>query len=86
MSTASPASPWLDIASAPKDGTVVDIWVNNDHSKTYRRFADVCWSDDYWRPADCLTKAHWEQSFIPGTPTHWMPKPGAPGSEAPEVR
>lgn len=70
----TPASPWLPIATAPRDGNAVDIWSQSRGRLTAEWFAyseDVgggCWlvgRNDYCTDA-----------------THWMPIPAAPGKES----
>jgi hypothetical protein len=66
---------WQPIATAPKDGTHVDLWVNG------QRLPD-CW----WFEADDVD-AYWVQRYsetksaffdVDGEPTHWMPIPKGP--------
>lgn len=56
---------WLPIATAPKDGTVIDIWTG------YRRETDVHWDGTHWRIG----------SAVFSSPTHWMPRPDNPPKE-----
>lgn len=69
-------STWLPIETAPRDGTLIDLWVDG------RRLPDCKWwtsdFEDDW--------SEWRQqyaeadSFFPisGDPTHWMPRPAPP--------
>ncbi len=63
---------WQPISTAPKDGTVIDLWAEN------QRLANCTWCED---------SSSWKQQYSenPGTlfpinldPTHWMPVPEAP--------
>lgn len=56
---------WLDISTAPKDGTAVDLWARGRRPDSY--FEDGEWLDD--------------QNYSPNVvraPTHWMPLPAPP--------
>lgn len=78
------ANNWQPIETAPKDGTVIDLWVNG------RRRACCYWDAfDYDEPDDECDG--WRQSYaecVPGLggfelgenekPTHWMPLPNPP--------
>jgi len=70
---ASPG-PWLDIASAPKDGTHF-LWAGDNGEFARRRWTlSVIWWPEF---EDCFNSGHWQ------------PLPAPPGSEAPvpdEVR
>jgi len=64
---ASPG-PWLDIASAPKDGTHF-LWVGDNGEFARRRWTfSVIWWPEF---EDCFNSGHWQ------------PLPAPPGSEAP---
>ena len=68
---------WQDIETAPKDGTLVDLWADG------QRFPD-CHFQEYLAHA---APGHWRQSTT-GMPkqgyslfeniTHWMPLPSPP--------
>lgn len=66
---------WRTIDSAPKDGTVILLYVGIfGHD-----YASAFWNDDYWDigsrdAADARDK--WNFEF--GSPTHWMPLPEPP--------
>lgn len=68
-------SPWMPIGTAPKDGTLVDLWVAG------QRRADCFWSDSYddgpgeWRQRYAEAVSDFP---IGGSPTHWMPRPPSP--------
>lgn len=63
-------SPWREIASAPLDGTVVDLWRDGE------RLLDFSWS---------VEQRRWEKKVgyptrtivLTTPPTHWMPVPPA---------
>lgn len=70
--TSQPRSAWQAIDTAPKDGTLIDVWATE-------RVPDVKWLRGYWR--------HWaldgydNMAWVPIdglTPTHWMPLPAPP--------
>jgi hypothetical protein len=84
-----PGSPWHDIDSAPKDGTRVDLWVrpwDAFANGNPARITDAWFEGSKWK----RVLGGWVHDVDDcGEPTHWMPKPAAPGSEAPvpaEVR
>jgi hypothetical protein len=52
-------NPWQPIATVPKDGTVVDLWVPG-----HGRITDEWWDDGWSMPAG----EEWQ-------PTHWMIAP-----------
>jgi hypothetical protein len=70
---------WEPIETAPKDGTLIDVWVSEE------RVTDVRWmimrQVEGWY---CwATNEHGESRLIlvekeHGTPTHWMPLPPPP--------
>lgn len=79
---------WKPIESAPKDGTVIDLWCRRSWDPPLR---DVRCTDVYW----CTTHKCWrtvgnehyvERTFQPPLspidrhiiPTHWMPLPSPP--------
>ena len=66
---------WQDIASAPKDGTVIDLWTYNGER----------WTDAFWHNGLGIWAMRWAGLkgahgwIIPnGQPTHWMPLPAPP--------
>lgn len=80
---------WQPIETAPKDGTLVDLWVVKNIFKRQMRRA-ACWwyshDDDggYWKQefSECLNDAtQGDGGFClddDDVPTHWMPLPAAP--------
>lgn len=75
-------SAWYPIDTAPKDGTIFDAWLGDAEagevsfycSPDTRRSPDWHWSEGKFRPACGLHIA----TFV--VPTHWMPRPPAPGT------
>lgn len=80
---------WRGMDSAPKDGTVVDLWCAGHPSDIdfycpistpaggalrQGRVTNVRWEDDDWRPVHGLSRFH----SLTVTPTHWRPLPPAP--------
>ena len=66
---------WKPIETAPKDGTIVDLWVGSE------RIADCYFEREAWR--------HWwiggfdqmDSVKIDGEPSHWMQIPSPPERE-----
>lgn len=54
---------WQPISTAPKDGTIVDLWHNR-----YGRITDTWWDDNHW-----IALSIDDQEF-----THWMLVPEPP--------
>lgn len=80
---ATQATEWLDIRTAPKDGTKIDLWgVNHLHpAKAGRRVVNVGWGavrDWMGNERDDWQHGHGEDF----EPTHWMPLPAAPTPKA----
>lgn len=79
------AMQWRDIASAPKDGTLIDLWVTwmpgtpNKEVRSYR--VPKCFWNHKGKKWDTLCYTHDGKRQMYGeTPTHWMPLPHAPVS------
>lgn len=77
---------WQDIATAPKDGTLIDVWRGGEFP---RRVPDVSWREptdsEWWvHGGDTIRTpaATWHDMFGPfgkdDTPTHWRPLPSPP--------
>lgn len=79
---------WLPIDTAPRDGTLIDIWCRRswDPPEGYERRVDVYWDNahDCWRTLD---NTHFiEQIFKPSQsahdrrliPMYWRPLPKPP--------
>jgi hypothetical protein len=78
---------WQPIETAPKDGTVIDVWVNDNRSSTPtgRRYTGVRW--DYgWRWFDPYYDGRGSYVGIDNgvnvLVTHWMPLPTPPTEAA----
>lgn len=76
---------WMDISTAPKDGTYVDIWGVNPAG---RRFPGVRWTD--WPPVGAVDGFTWrDERGVPvvdhadAVATNWMALPSAPGAPPP---
>ncbi len=80
-------STWLDISTAPKDGTLIDVWLGDSDgpfspepadidfycTKGTRRSGDWAWANGKFRPCGGLPGM---TVFV--QPTHWMPLPTPP--------
>lgn len=78
---------WQDIASAPRDGTEIDIWGTEDpkFDSGPSRFTDARWCDTrkafvYW---DALAEYGDGDFIVIEAPTHWLPRPAAPLAASP---
>lgn len=80
---------WQSIESAPKDGTVIDLWLGNDEDP--HRRTDCYWGRPYHscgeagKYCDSCPPDHdmWCDPMSGGyeeslQPTHWMPLPASP--------
>jgi len=71
------ASEWLDISSAPKDGTYVLLY----QPDTLIPDIVVCaWEDDWWQ---CCDGKNPELPLRGHSPTHWIPLPAPPRISTP---
>ena len=67
-------SEWQPIETAPKYGTIIDLWAESHLKTKGRRFPDCSW-DSYterWRDLPYDYK-EWK-------PTHWMARPDPPSA------
>lgn len=71
---------WQPIATAPKDGTEIDLWAVRETTGKARRYTDCCWgrrnfgSEPFGEPV-------WlglQDPYSVITPTHWMRRPEPP--------
>lgn len=63
---------WQPFSTAPKDGTLIDVWVLTPFFSKPCRFSDCSWVDG------C---GDWGWNFSEECqPTHWMPVPSPPSS------
>lgn len=79
-------SAWQPIETAPKDGTVIDLWVDDPQWGATRE-CDMRWIKHtrYYRNGRTEDVEGWgwpgldEPDFLSdGKPTHWMPVPEPP--------
>ena len=81
---------WLPIETAPKDGTVIDVWVDGEFPG---RRTDVSWRvptvSEWWVHGDDTIETldpTWHDPFGPlgksEPPTHWQPLPAPPDALA----
>lgn len=69
---------WRPIDTAPKDGTLIDGWLDCDHCESYRITEMVWkkrkgWCDWCWPESDfCSVEGPYSRV------THWMPVPEPP--------
>jgi hypothetical protein len=66
---------WYPIVSAPKDGTVIDLWipyVDFEEEPSVCRVPTCFWVDNGWLDIDS------EPLETDEEPTHWRPMPGPP--------
>jgi len=68
---------WMDIKTAPRDGTRIDIWANG------RRRADAYWGKrrSWTGSEECCWHPYDGMNENPPEPTHWMPLPPPPLDE-----
>lgn len=83
---------WRDIETAPKDGSLIDIWIAGcretdvrfgrpEHScGEYGRYCDSCPSYDGWVSSHCEHYLTGESGLYDDEPTHWMYPPAPPGT------
>lgn len=68
---------WQPIETAPRDGTIIDIWANGERITDCKWISDdfYCFEDhgDYESYWDWFKVSEWH-----GNPTHWMPVPAPP--------
>lgn len=70
---------WQPIDTAPKDGTVVDLWVCGPLNRG-GRIANCWYSREVWLE-DCLDRGDLPAARMRGDmPSHWMPIPEGPVS------
>lgn len=84
IALSAPPPRWQDIATAPSDGTPIDVWLGDgekDEIDFYcgpsgtRRSASWSYRDGKFRPLMGLTPV------VTIQPTHWMPLPAPPSPE-----
>lgn len=67
------AARWQPIETAPKDGTLVDLWAGE-------RIADCAWNvpSNCWAERSVSSFSGRPYWAVVNNPTHWMPLPAAP--------
>ncbi|MGZ8907296.1 MAG: DUF551 domain-containing protein [Methylobacter sp.] len=71
---------WQPIETAPRDGTLVDIWMSGQKAPDGYRQAD-CWFDGKNWCHEFGREGPIEAGFYIGDiPTHWMPLPESPNA------
>lgn len=69
------ASDWQDMATAPQDGSPVDLWDRDGF-----RWPDMRWAVHYWLNGRPMAAPSWgpTRDGRPPDPTHWRRAPDAP--------
>lgn len=68
---------WIDIETAPTDGTIIDIW-----ARGYGRIADCGYSDGHWRYWGVDVNGSMDfVSIEPFVAVKWRPLPSTPFGE-----
>ena len=82
------ANGWLPIASAPRDGRVVDLWACRDVTGNFERQTDCCWGRRTFgtEPVGEPTWLGFPDRYSTYTPTHWRPLPPPPGARPAPTR
>lgn len=62
---------WQPIETAPKDGTIIDLWVDGE------RLPDCYWGEEWQEPEDRIWRQRYAENransfHVDGEPTHWM--------------
>jgi len=73
---------WQPIETAPKDGTIIDLWAVSKHKKEGLRVAGCWWSIDM-KGFPIRRKKIWvgfPYDPMKWEPTHWMPEPAPPSN------
>jgi hypothetical protein len=66
-------SEWQPIETAPKDGTLVDLWISSKVDEGVGQRVSDCFCDGVrWHDGCAFVEDEWYR------PTHWMPLPTAP--------
>jgi hypothetical protein len=63
---------WQDIKSAPRDGTVIDLWADD------KRWTDCHWTGANWFTPYGIYNCGAEMELHGHHPSHWMPLPPPP--------
>jgi len=73
---------WQPIETAPKDGTVIDLWAVREATGEADRYANCIWARTVWG-GEPIGEPRWQglyDRYSVVTPTHWMPLPLPPES------
>jgi len=71
---------WQPIATAPKDGRLVDLFVSGPRNDGARQ--TDCWFNGYeWRKDYGRDGEYGVEVMIGDVPTHWMPLPEDPDTK-----
>lgn len=79
---------WQPIETAPRDGTVIDLFYPYPRGRTINCYWDEglrgwVWRRPTWRGSALLPESEWHFGAYPGLePTHWMPLPKPPQEPA----
>lgn len=66
---------WQPIETAPKDGTLIDLWLDGERAPACRFWSydgHSYWEQAYAEATDCFAPLY------DAEPTHWMPIPEPP--------
>ena len=76
-------SEWQDISTAPKDGTVVDLWAAERERYDNSRITDCFFVRGQWVHTRTIYDEDTDDELAPlFNPTHWMPLPPPPAAKA----
>lgn len=64
---------WQPIETAPKDGTVIDLWMAGPNNSGARR--PNCWwgGNTWWCDNDLIQGYDGPEFYVNDVPTYWMP-------------
>ena len=68
------AASWQPIETAPRDGTLIDLWAGERIANCAWNVPSKCWAE---RVGAGFGGKHWA---VVNNPTHWMPLPAAPAN------
>jgi hypothetical protein len=77
--------PWQRIETAPRDGTLITIWLVNPRFGTGRIVKDCWWDNDYWAWSED-TGFTWVVGCAGESATMWMPQFPARNANDPALR